>query len=788
MTAVEERFYDVTIYEADCDDFDNEGICGPLFPTQCYHDEEGNGGSDITLEHPFDDQGKWREITAGRFLKCWVQIHIPPEIDGSRIVTSVEKWTVKTTATSAQRAMYNKKSGGKKLKTLPKGLSVTVVKKPDSGRYKIKSSSHGTGYVSADALEYETSMLLPETPEGIETAEPGGCISWQLFEITKVRRKDDSGIVANAHQISYQMLTNNTTWKTTGAASIGTALTGIMENCLDPHEFNAYTDMADTRTGFGWAHLNPIKCMLDPEAGITALFPCELIRDNWDLYFLSSAGRNRGLRIEPGKNMEGVEYEEDMNGLYTHILPIGHNKKGEEIFLPEKFVVSPVADAYSRKFIYPLECKDCDVGKNGVTTEMAYARMREQAQAVLDGGCDMITKSVKITMTALRGEAGEKIAAAVESCLLYDYVTALHPDFGIDLVLKVAKRRWDCLRGRLISVELGTVGATLATSSLASWQIPNGVSGSKIIAGSVGSSALSDEAIGTRHLQAESVNADAIAAKSIAAKHIASGVVETLALEAFTAKIEKLTASDISTDRLAAAMAAFTVITAGTATFDQATIQHLVAKAMNLSFGTADEVFINNLRVLYGQMVQATIGNLCIKASDGNYYAIDVDANGHVTAAMSAVTEDEITAGQTGAGKVILETNITAESLNTGNLMATYALINKIDAARIDVDELWAREAFIAHLITTDISGNGYIQQTVRNIVTGEVEKYTRLDAEGLHVGDPDSTSEMLIDDRSLNARVNGQIYTKLGPNYVTFGGYNQYKTADGGMAFKVKE
>lgn len=294
-------------------------------------------------------------------------------------------------------------------------------------------------------------------------------------------------------------------------------------------------------------------------------------------------------------------------------------------------------------------------------------------------------------------------------------------------------------------------------------------------------------------LKVGSVTTEKLAAGSVTAEKIAAGVIDADmvkagALEALTAKIEALTAADITTDRLAAALAAFTVITAGTASFDRATVQHLVAQAMNLSFGVAGEVFIRNLKVLYAQMVQAAIGNLCIKASDGNYYAIDVDANGRVTAAPVSVSEGEIIAGQTDAGRVILESSITAESLNTGSLLATYALINKIDAARIDVDELWAREAFIAHLVTTDISSNSYIQQAIRSGADGEISKYLRLDDLGLHVGAAAAASEVLIDEGSVNVVIGGLGYSRFAADYVQFGAYQMRRTADGGMAFKIKE
>ena len=168
-------------------------------------------------------------------------------------------------------------------------------------------------------------------------------------------------------------------------------------------------------------------------------------------------------------------------------------------------------------------------------------------------------------------------------------------------------------------------------------------------------------------------------------------------------KASSITAENILTDSFGAEFARITVLAVGTATFDRATIKHLVAEAMNLEFGAAGQVFIKNLAVEYAQMVSAAVGELCIKASDGNYYLLDVSPDGTISASLATVTENEVVSGQTSGGKVILDTDITAENLNTSNLLAAYALINQIDAARINVDQLFAREAFVTLLRTTNI-------------------------------------------------------------------------------------
>ncbi|MBQ3575505.1 MAG: hypothetical protein IJA26_07530 [Clostridia bacterium] len=214
-------------------------------------------------------------------------------------------------------------------------------------------------------------------------------------------------------------------------------------------------------------------------------------------------------------------------------------------------------------------------------------------------------------------------------------------------------------------------------------------------------------AVDGRLISAGSITTAKLAAGSVTAEKLAVGAMEAQMISAVAAKVSSLTAGDIQTDELAAALAAFTVITAGSAEFDRATVEHLVSDAMNLEFGAAEQLFIKNLSVEYAQMVGAAIGNLCIKASDGNYYAIDVDASGNVIASSAQVTEGEATSGQTESGRVILETDITAENLNASNLLATFALINKIDAARIDADTLFAREAFVNKLITSRIFADG---------------------------------------------------------------------------------
>lgn len=731
---------DIYVYDKDCRAFDNFGLVGALAATECRFKEDANGMSEITLKHPLDAFGRYTALEVNNKLIASVPVRTTPQIQDGSIVTAVEKWSVSATATRAQQTLYRYSSGGGALRVLPAGLELTVVGKlTEDGMYCVKSM-YGSGWMYREGLKFEYSQTIEDNSQSIESVEPAWTIKPQIFRIYKVEKNIDS-VTVSARHITYDLLYNLTTYKNIVACSCREALAGIMDNCIAPHDFTAYTNLDSQRTYIDWTRINPISALLDPENGLTTLYNAALVRDNWELYVLHDPGLNRGVTVEYGKNMTGIKYSESFESVVTRVVPVGETQDGEPLLLygDTPWVDSPRIRDYPIIYTQELKCEDCKIdAESGVTAAIAWTRMLEQAQAVFDEGGDLPQVEISVDFINL-GDAEEyKQYKNLERLFLWDYVLIRHKLQNIDVTARVVSVEWDCILDQMTKMEVGSVGKTLANSGITTWQIPDGFSGSKIAAQTVGNAALKDSIIAARHMQAESINTKALQAESVTAEKLAAGAItadkidtETLnaaSINAVTAKIESLTASDITTDRLAAALAAFTVITAGTAEFDRATVQHLVAQALNLSFGTADDVFIENLRVAYGQMAQATIGNLCIKASDGKYYRIDVTSGGNVTAMPVSVSEGEINAGQTDDGRVILETDITAESLNTSNLLATYALINRIDAARIDVDELFAREAFITQLTTSVIYNDTSLQMVIGKY--GDLTRWFNFDDE----------------------------------------------------------
>lgn len=474
----------IYVYESDATDFACVGLVGALTPTECRHEEIGNGASELTLVHPVDEWGRYAALLPDRILRAPIPVRTCPEIVNGAIVTSFEVWTVKGTATKAQRTVYSKRSGGKAKKRLGAGARVLVTAKDETyRRYKIRyggeittdANSHlmvmvrgASGWISKDALDFVIAESAPATPAGIEQLEPAWPIRDQLFRIVEVKKSEaGDSVTATALRLFYDLRGNLTNYKNTGQLLAATALAGISDNLSVATEFEFFTDIVGSRTGVSWPRMNPVKALLDDSVGFCALWGAELVRDDWDVYCLSEAGLDRGVYIEYRKNLTGVDCSETIENIITRIIPVGQTKTGAELFLDGSiWVDSPYAASYAAPHIYYLKCENCKVSSS-VSTALARARMREQAQAMFDKGCDLPVLSVSVDFVNLGDTEEYAQYRTLENVYLFDIVHIRHPRLGIDVSAKVVRHVWDCLNDRVLSVELGSVSGSLATATSA---------------------------------------------------------------------------------------------------------------------------------------------------------------------------------------------------------------------------------------------------------------------------------------------------------------------------------
>ena len=734
-------------------DYSSFGLVGAILPTEATFDEAGNGDSSVSITCPIDEFGRYASLVKGNILLCPVPVRTTPEIQNGNCVTTVWTYKVKPLdqlTSKKQRTLYKKQKGSSRLKIMNAGDIVTVVLKPTSSsgseeRWKVKSK-YGTGWIIPDGFELITEKKIDNNANAIQEVQSPWSVQPQRFRIYEVEKTIDE-VTVQARHISYDLLYNLTTYKSDESVTLQTALDGVLNNCVNSdHGFTAYTNVANEQAGLAYDGKNPIDAMLDPEEGLCAKYKVNLIRDNDELFFLNDPGMNRGVKIAYGKNMTGVTYTQSDDQVSTRIMPVGENKDGTPLYLSdnpsERFVDSNNINNYPVIHVYRLDCDNCKVGQkdsNGskVTVAVARARMRKQAEDLLKTGVDNPTIKMEVEFVNLGDTEEYNQFKNLENCFLYDYLIIQHGKQDINVTAQIQEIEWDILTDTMKKVTIGTVGETLANMGITTWQIPVGFSGSKIANGTLGGGALREDAIATRHLQADSVNASVIAAHSITADRLDATTVNAMTIEAVRAKINELVAGQITTDQLYADLAAIAVAQITTANIsnaniDLATIANLTAAIANIanaqigsanigtaqikdakidwakiydltadtaiiSEGVGGKLYIARLAVTEANMTSLTVGELMVKAEDGSFKRLTVDADGNVTAETVQVEGGNVADNTISGGKLI-ENTITARELNVESIFADTALIRAIKAANIDVSDLFAAEATISAL------------------------------------------------------------------------------------------
>ena len=675
-------------------DYSTMGLVGALTPTECTFKETANGESIVELTHPLDSFGRYAALQRGNILAVPVPVRTTPEIHNGQCVTTVWTYKVKPLnqlTSTAQRTLYMWRfSSSPKVAVLNAGEEITVIWKaneeePATGQEDIHpwkaKSKYGEGWIDPDALELVTTHSIEDDPAAIEEIQSPWTVTKQYFRIYETK-KSINEISVTARHISYDLLYNMTSYRMGFEASLQEILDGVLGDCYAEHQFSAHTNLEGTQTGNWYDQRNPIDVFLNEDDGLCKRFEVDLIRNNYDLYFLKNPGINRGVRIQYGKNMTGIDFTTSDDEVATRIVPVGEKEDGTKLYLDdsiafpgtlqygsrgntvkelqsrlvslgysvgstgidgifewrtenglnafkadaglpengiydeethkalmealgvtsEPYIDSEHINDYPIIHVYELKCENCTVGteEDGggkVTEEIARARMREQAEKLLENGCDQPKIEMSVEFINLGDTEEYKQFRNLENCFLYDYVIVQHPTMDIDVTAQIMEIEWDCLLDRMVSVEIGSVGKTLANTGITSWQIPNGFSGSKIAGGTISGGALQSDIISVRHMQAESINTEALQAACVTAVKIAAGAIE---------------ATHISVEAIDAVLANIDTAVIEKAEIDWAEIASLSAEIANIAKAQITEANINQANINWANIANltATVSNI----------------------------------------------------------------------------------------------------------------------------------------------------------------------------------
>ena len=298
-------------------------------------------------------------------------------------------------------------------------------------------------------------ILYASTPRGMQP--------FRIYYVKPTMKE----ITVNARHIFYDLLDNQCE-PISHSGTAGVALAALQAAFAYPMPFIFDTDISLTGT-LATGRMNPVQALLSDDDEATSFvkgYGGELLRDGFRVSVKAALGQDRGVSIRYGKNLVGLAVTEDESNVKTRIVCYGKNGSAT--------LDSPHLGDYIYPKIYTLE----DENKT-------LSEVQEEAQALLDGGCDIPSINIKVDFVALEKTVEYREYAVLEEVFLGDMVTVINTKMGFRKQAKVISYEWDCLLEQYNEVELGDFIPTLAAS------VTSGVkSGSLASSAAVGTAAV----------------------------------------------------------------------------------------------------------------------------------------------------------------------------------------------------------------------------------------------------------------------------------------------------------
>ena len=506
----------ISVYDIGNENFDRNGDA-VLHPTSCKCTEGAGGSYEVSMSLPIAGSDEWTHMQNGAIVKVPVPV---PTIESAYVGQDVDVYKTKGTASvrsgpsEPTRVTYQTwtagvayevgskvtnsnydghnyqattfvsgsglinvppnnnaawwkrisdyTSGSPILVTLNQGTEVYYIEDAAgaSGWYKISTKNGIIGYMKASDLEF----VRHETVEPM----PPRTVEDQLFRIYNVEINTDSLTCnVNARHVSYDMAGVIIGDCNIALAQPAMAIARMKDAMLISYRGEIATNLTEEDNGTYTGDMsfrNGIYCLLDPDKGIIPYFRAKLIRDNWDIFLMKNDIADRGIRLQYGKNLRGVNWKRRSDGIINRVMPVAKNEEGGPLYLPEMWIDSPNISTWPVIVMERLQVagqvgKDDGTGTGTVWTESAlFDEMREKAEERFSlDHVDAIQAECTVDFT-LMGETEEyRQYRGLERLYLYDVVHVNDDRVGLDIMLQVSEIVWDCIAERYISIKVGNI-------------------------------------------------------------------------------------------------------------------------------------------------------------------------------------------------------------------------------------------------------------------------------------------------------------------------------------------
>ncbi|MBG9516452.1 endopeptidase [Bacillus thuringiensis] len=238
------------------------------------------------------------------------------------------------------------------------------------------------------------------------------------------------------------------------------AMNRMSAGCQYKHPFQFYSDVPKIASA-RIVRKNPVEALLDfsQDNSFVNRWGGELKRDNFDVKMLQNRGMDRGVVIRHKKDLLGYEGNVDWKSPITRIMPQGF----DGLFLPEKYVDSPLINKYPHPKIKVIEFKHIKAAidenaddEDAVPLEEAYRLLRQAAKDMFTmQKIDQPKANYNVKFQELSQTEEYKDYKHLQSVYMADTVTVEHQEDGIDIKAKVIAYKYDPIKKEYLDITIG---------------------------------------------------------------------------------------------------------------------------------------------------------------------------------------------------------------------------------------------------------------------------------------------------------------------------------------------
>jgi len=318
--------------------------------------------------------------------------------------------------------------------------------------------------------EYELEMTYPMSGvhysdigiRKIIVVKPSANATLQAFRIYQITKPINGRITVYAQHISYD-LSKNVTMPfsvTASATACASTLASLKSNAVESCPFSFWTDVT-TVASYSQKVPSSIRQRLGGiEGSVLDQFGGEYEWDNFAVKLHKNRGVKKDITLRYGKNITDLEQEENIANTVTGVVPFWSDMDGENVVtLDEKAVYSPYASQYSNHLTIPLDLSS--EWEDAPTEE----QLRNKARVYVNKtGFGVPKVSVKVSFVNLADTVEYKDILPLENVSLCDEITVQFETLGIDTTAKIVETVYDVLAERYISIQVGSLKSTLAST------------------------------------------------------------------------------------------------------------------------------------------------------------------------------------------------------------------------------------------------------------------------------------------------------------------------------------